>query len=58
VLREVREYTPSDFPLAHLNERQLAQLQRTAGPIEDLYPLSPMQEGMLFHSLYGSDGGI
>ncbi|HJP95206.1 MAG TPA: amino acid adenylation domain-containing protein [Pyrinomonadaceae bacterium] len=58
VLREVREYTPSDFPLAHLNERQLAQIQRTAGPIEDLYPLSPMQEGMLFHSLYGSDNGI
>ena len=57
VLREVREYTPSDFPLAHLNERQLAQIQRTAGPIEDLYPLSPMQEGMLFHSLYGSDNG-
>src|SRR6185369_7488355 len=58
VLREVREYTPSDFPLANLNERQLAQIPRTAGPIEDLYPLSPMQEGMLFHSLYGSDSGI
>jgi amino acid adenylation domain-containing protein/non-ribosomal peptide synthase protein (TIGR01720 family) len=58
VLREVREYTPSDFPLAHLNERQLAQIQRTAGPIEDLYPLSPMQEGMLFHSVYGPDSGI
>jgi amino acid adenylation domain-containing protein/non-ribosomal peptide synthase protein (TIGR01720 family) len=58
VLREVREYTPSDFPLARLNERQLAQIQRTAGPIEDLYPLSPMQEGMLFHSIYGADSGI
>ncbi len=58
VLREVREYTPSDFPLVNLNERQLAQLQRTNGQIEDLYPLSPMQEGMLFHSLYGSDSGI
>jgi len=58
VLREVREYTPSDFPLVNLNERQLAQIQRTTGQIEDLYPLSPMQEGMLFHSLYGSDSGI
>ncbi|HKG80721.1 MAG TPA: amino acid adenylation domain-containing protein, partial [Pyrinomonadaceae bacterium] len=58
VLREVREYTPSDFPLVNLNEQQLAQLQRTNGQIEDLYPLSPMQEGMLFHSLYGSDSGI
>src|SRR5678816_1490195 len=51
-------YTPSDFPLARLNERQLAQIQRTAGPIEDIYPLSPMQEGMLFHSVYGADSGI
>jgi amino acid adenylation domain-containing protein/non-ribosomal peptide synthase protein (TIGR01720 family) len=58
VLREVREYTPSDFPLVNLNERQLAQIQRTAGQIEDLYPLSPMQEGMLFHSLYGPDSAI
>jgi non-ribosomal peptide synthase protein (TIGR01720 family) len=58
VLREVREYTPSDFPLANLNERQLAQIQKTTGQIEDLYPLSPMQEGMLFHSLYGPDSGV
>ena len=58
VLREVREYTPSDFPLVNLNERQLAQIQRTNGQIEDLYPLSPMQEGMLFHSLYAPESGI
>ncbi|HEV2150587.1 MAG TPA: condensation domain-containing protein, partial [Longimicrobiaceae bacterium] len=25
-------------------------------PIEDVYPLSPMQEGMLFHSLYEGPG--
>src|SRR5205085_2542441 len=58
VLREVREYTPSDFPLVNLNEQQLAQIQRTAAQIEDIYPLSPMQEGMLFHSLYTPDSGI
>ena len=58
VLREVREYTPSDFPLIDLNERQLQAIQRTSGPIEDLYPLSPMQQGMLFHSLYGPDTAI
>src|SRR5215475_6995991 len=26
--------------------------------IEDLYPLSPMQEGLLFHSLYSPDSGV
>src|SRR5579885_3378414 len=26
--------------------------------IEDVYPLSPMQEGMLFHSLYAPTSGI
>uniref|UniRef100_A0A8J6ZUI5 Condensation domain-containing protein n=1 Tax=Desmonostoc muscorum LEGE 12446 TaxID=1828758 RepID=A0A8J6ZUI5_DESMC len=26
--------------------------------IEDIYPLSPMQEGMLFESLYAPDSGV
>jgi len=26
--------------------------------IEDVYPLSPMQQGMLFHSLYAPDSGV
>src|SRR5262245_24758866 len=28
------------------------------GKIEDAYPLSPMQQGMLFHSLYATNTGI
>ena len=26
--------------------------------IEDLYPLSPLQEGLLFHSLYAPGSGV
>ncbi|MFL9951720.1 condensation domain-containing protein, partial [Paraburkholderia agricolaris] len=46
--------TPSDFPLAGLDQQQLRQLTLPvpATQIEDLYPLSPMQRGMLFHTLY------
>lgn len=47
------EYSPSDFPLAHMNALQLAAILDLHGPaVEDIYPLSPMQQGMLFHSLY------
>ncbi|AIR88247.1 non-ribosomal peptide synthetase [Pseudomonas cremoricolorata] len=45
--------TPTDFPLASLTQAQLDALPVPASNIEDIYPLSPMQQGMLFHSVYG-----
>lgn len=42
------QLTPSDVPLAKLNQTQLDALPDS---IIDLYPLSPVQAGMLFHSL-------
>ncbi|MCP3804330.1 amino acid adenylation domain-containing protein [Allokutzneria sp. A3M-2-11 16] len=42
-------YTPSDFPLAALDQSTVDRL--TSGGVEDIYPLTPMQTGMLFHSL-------
>ncbi|WP_432783775.1 amino acid adenylation domain-containing protein [Pseudomonas corrugata] len=30
----------------------------TGNPIEDVYPLSPLQQGMLFHSLLHEDSGV
>jgi amino acid adenylation domain-containing protein/non-ribosomal peptide synthase protein (TIGR01720 family) len=47
--------TPSDFALAALTQAQLDALPLQAQKVQDLYPLSPMQQGMLFHSVY--DGG-
>jgi len=47
-----RGVTPSDFPLANLSQAQLDSLAIPAAEIADVYPLAPMQSGMLFHTLY------
>ncbi|WP_434707697.1 non-ribosomal peptide synthase/polyketide synthase [Pseudomonas sp. R1-1] len=49
--------TPSDFPLAGLTQAQLDNLPVPAQQIADVYPLSAMQQGMLFHSLYEQASG-
>ncbi|MFC5350207.1 condensation domain-containing protein, partial [Azospirillum lipoferum] len=48
--------TPSDVPLAGLTQAQLDALALPAREVEDLYPLTPMQQGMLFHALYEPGG--
>jgi amino acid adenylation domain-containing protein/non-ribosomal peptide synthase protein (TIGR01720 family) len=50
-----RGATPSDFPLAKLTQEQLDPFAWVG--IDDLYPLSPMQQGMLFHTLYEPQAG-
>nr|WP_076955281.1 non-ribosomal peptide synthetase [Pseudomonas azotoformans] len=47
--------TPSDFPLAGLSQVQLDQFALAGA--DDVYPLSPMQQGMLFHALYEPQAG-
>ena len=49
--------TPSDFPLAHLDQNVVARLAAAHPNIEDIYPLSPMQAGLLFHTLLSPDAG-
>ena len=46
-----------DFPLAHLSTAQLAALDIAPVRLEDLYPLSPMQRGMLFEARYAPEQG-
>ncbi|WP_447893011.1 non-ribosomal peptide synthetase [Pseudomonas marginalis] len=50
--------TPSDFPLAHLSQSQLDSLPVPASAIEDVYPLTPMQEGLLLHTLLEPGTGL
>jgi hypothetical protein len=50
--------TPSDFPLAQLTQAQLDALPVPAAQIEDVYPLTPMQEGMLLHTLLEPGTGL
>ncbi|WP_096144848.1 non-ribosomal peptide synthetase, partial [Pseudomonas fluorescens] len=45
------QVSPSDFPLARVTQQQLDALPVAGPAIADLYPLSPMQQGMLFHTL-------
>jgi amino acid adenylation domain-containing protein/non-ribosomal peptide synthase protein (TIGR01720 family) len=51
-------FTPSDFPLAPLDQEVLDGLLGNDPEVEDLYPLAPLQEGMLFHSLYTPGGDL
>ncbi|HEV7472548.1 MAG TPA: amino acid adenylation domain-containing protein, partial [Pyrinomonadaceae bacterium] len=59
-----RGFTPSDFPQALLGQSDLDKLAKliaarnpsTAGDsVADVYELSPMQQGLLFHSLFDLD---
>ncbi|AGC45639.1 amino acid adenylation domain-containing protein [Myxococcus stipitatus DSM 14675] len=48
---DARRLSPGDFPLAALSQSALDTLLHRTGPdLEDLYPLSPTQQGMLFHA--------
>ncbi|MDT5025008.1 MAG: hypothetical protein QOE61_1434, partial [Micromonosporaceae bacterium] len=65
-LREIVEHcmrpgvggrTPSDFPLARLDQGQVDRIVGDGRSVEDVYPLTPMQAGMVFHSLVDADSG-
>ena len=50
--------TPSDFPLAKLDQAQLDALPVPFAEIDDIYPLTPMQEGLLLHTLLEPGSGV
>ena len=50
--------TASDFPLSGLTQAELAGSGLSLGGVEDLYPATPMQQGLLFHSLLAPGSGV
>ena len=49
--------SPSDLALVELTQGEIERLEQRVTPaIEDILPLSPLQEGLLFHALYDAAG--
>ena len=49
-------HTPSDLPLVSLSQGEIDGLEVDYSNFEDVLPLSPLQEGLLFHALYDTQG--
>ncbi|MGW5917630.1 amino acid adenylation domain-containing protein [Nocardia fluminea] len=47
--------TPSDFALVKVDQPQIERWERAYPTLTDVWPLSPLQYGLLFHALYDSD---
>ncbi|MFE0138579.1 condensation domain-containing protein, partial [Streptomyces sp. NPDC059037] len=45
-------HTPSDFPLVVLGQSQVEELEAAAPGLVEVLPVSPLQEGLLFHALF------
>jgi amino acid adenylation domain-containing protein/non-ribosomal peptide synthase protein (TIGR01720 family) len=50
--------TPADFPLARLDQAAVDRLAGTGHRVQDIYPLTPMQAGMVFHGLSQGEQGV
>src|SRR5690606_20798442 len=42
--------TPSDVPLVRVGQQQIEQWESRYGPLTDIWPLPPLQAGLLFHT--------
>jgi len=51
-------YVPADFSTARLDQSALDAITQQHPHVEDIYALSPLQEGMVFHVLDNSDAGL
>lgn len=49
------EYTPSDFPLIDITQKELDKLSEKYPNIETIYPTTSMQQSLLFQSMTGDN---
>ncbi|MET9090416.1 condensation domain-containing protein, partial [Streptomyces sp. NPDC004237] len=50
-------HSPSDFPLVSLSQEGVEELESAVPGLEDVWPLSPLQEGLLFHASLDDGAG-
>ncbi|QNP75101.1 amino acid adenylation domain-containing protein [Streptomyces roseirectus] len=50
--------TPSDVPLVEVGLDELEELEARWAGVADVWPLTPLQEGLLFHALYDERAGV
>jgi amino acid adenylation domain-containing protein/non-ribosomal peptide synthase protein (TIGR01720 family) len=50
--------TPADYQLTQLTQPEVDQIAGDGRALEDIYPVTPLQQGLLFHSLYEPDAGF
>jgi amino acid adenylation domain-containing protein len=57
-LESAQAAVASDFPLADLDGDAVVQLLEASAPVADIWPLTPLQEGILVHALHDGDAGV
>ncbi|MBO1013728.1 amino acid adenylation domain-containing protein [Achromobacter sp. SD115] len=50
--------SPSDVPLSGLSQNEIDALCLDPANVEDIYPLAPMQQGLLLHTLINAGAGM
>ncbi|MDT7847907.1 condensation domain-containing protein, partial [Streptomyces justiciae] len=49
-------HSPSDFPLVALDQAGVEEIEAAVPGLVDVLPVAPLQEGLLFHSLFDEEG--
>ncbi|MER5772642.1 condensation domain-containing protein, partial [Streptomyces sp. NPDC001985] len=49
-------HTPSDFSLVSLDQARIEELEAEVPGLVEVLPVSPLQEGLLFHALFDEQG--